>query len=63
MRRLFILIIAMVLCLSFANIGLGQDDIRKNPACKYCGMDREKFAHSRVFLEINDFSAEETPIL
>ena len=28
-----------------------QDDIKKHPSCKFCGMDREKFAHSRMLIE------------
>ncbi len=31
-------------------------DIRQVPACPFCGMDREKFAHSRVFVEYDDGS-------
>jgi nitrous oxide reductase accessory protein NosL len=27
------------------------DDVRRSPSCKQCGMDREKFAHSRMLLE------------
>jgi len=34
----------------------GQDDVTKHPSCSYCGMDRAKFAHSRVFIEYNDGS-------
>ena len=28
-----------------------EDDIQKHPTCKYCGMDRQKFAHSRMYIE------------
>jgi len=31
-------------------------DIQKYPDCKYCGMDRQKFAHSRMVLEYADGS-------
>ena len=48
------------LCLSMSGIVLAQDDLKKFPACKYCGMDREKFAHSRVLIEYEDGSAEGT---
>ena len=30
------------------------DDLKAHPACKYCGMDREKFAHSRMLIEYED---------
>ena len=34
-----------------------QEDIQKQPSCKYCGMDRAKFAHSRMLLEYDDGTA------
>ena len=33
------------------------EDIQKFPSCKYCGMDRQKFAHSRMLIEYDDGSA------
>jgi len=30
------------------------EDIQKYPNCKYCGMDRQKFAHSRMLIEYTD---------
>jgi hypothetical protein len=32
-------------------------DIQKFPSCKYCGMDRQKFAHSRMLIDYTDGSA------
>jgi len=32
------------------------DDINAVPACPFCGMDRQKFAHSRVFIQYDDGS-------
>lgn len=32
----------------------GQGDVRNHPSCKFCGMDREKFGHSRVYIEYDD---------
>lgn len=32
-------------------------DVQTAPSCKYCGMDREKFAHSRVLIEYEDGSS------
>jgi nitrous oxide reductase accessory protein NosL len=29
-------------------------DVRAAPSCRYCGMDREKFAHSRMVVEYED---------
>jgi copper chaperone NosL len=31
-------------------------DIAKHPSCPYCGMDRAKFSHSRVYIEYDDGS-------
>src|SRR4030042_1517148 len=31
-----------------------QEDIQKYPSCKYCGMDRAKFSHSRMLVEYED---------
>lgn len=33
------------------------EDVAKSPSCKYCGMDREKYAHSRMMVEYDDGSA------
>jgi copper chaperone NosL len=33
-----------------------QDDIKKTPACKYCGMDRKMFSHSRMHIAYDDGS-------
>ncbi len=30
------------------------DDVQQLPACKYCGMDRAKFGHSRMTIEYDD---------
>ena len=32
------------------------EDLQKYPSCKYCGMDRQKFAHSRMLTEYTDAS-------
>jgi nitrous oxide reductase accessory protein NosL len=37
-------------------VAFAQEDIVKHPNCKYCGMDRAKFAHSRVYIEYDDGS-------
>jgi copper chaperone NosL len=31
-----------------------QEDIQKNKSCKYCGMDREKFASTRMVIEYDE---------
>ena len=46
----------MVFVLAGFSIVFAQDDIAKHPACPLCGMDRAKFAHSRVLVEYDDGS-------
>ena len=36
------------------DIAWAQDDIVSQPTCPYCGMDRHKFAHSRVVVEYDN---------
>ncbi len=50
MKKLFILMIIMF-CFLITAVAFAQDDIKKYPSCKYCGMDREKFGHSRMLME------------
>jgi len=58
MRRLRAFFIAVIISvLATAGLALAQEDIQKYPFCKYCGMDRQKFAHSRVYIEYDDGSA------
>jgi hypothetical protein len=33
---------------------LAQEDVKQIPGCTYCGMDRAKFAHSRILIEYDD---------
>ena len=37
-----------------------QEDMQKHPSCKYCGMDRVKFAHSRFYVAHEDGSTQGT---
>ena len=47
------LILAILLVGTYA---LAQQDIDKHANCKYCGMDRKMFAHSRMLLVYEDGS-------
>ena len=46
-------------CSSAQGEGLQQvaEDMQKHPNCPYCGMDRQKFAHSRMLVQYDDGSA------
>ncbi len=58
MKRYFVFGI-IVRCFLFATCAaFAQEDIQKHSACKYCGMDRAKFAHSRVFIEYEGGTTE-----
>ena len=52
MKRRTVLTVA--LCLLLTAYAFAEEDITKHKACKYCGMDREKFAHSRMLIEYED---------
>ncbi len=51
-----------VLMVGMVVFGLGMaygqtaGDVSKHPSCPYCGMDREKFGHSRMLIEYDDGS-------
>ena len=57
-----LLLVSLMLSLSLCVVGptLAQDDIKKHPSCKFCGMDREKYAYSRFYVEFEDGSTEGT---
>jgi copper chaperone NosL len=40
----------------YVGTAFGQQDIVNHPICSYCGMDRMRYAHSRVFIEFDDGS-------
>ncbi len=50
-------IVVLLSLLLFAASAAAQDDVQKHPSCKYCGMDRAKFAHSRVLIQYGDGSS------
>ena len=54
MKRI-ILILLMALLVTPA-LAAPQADVVDHPSCKYCGMDRDKFAHSRMLIEYDDGS-------
>lgn len=58
MKKTWIYLIVIALCLCLTGVVLAQEDIKKHPSCKFCGMDREKFAHSRIYIEFDDGSTD-----
>jgi nitrous oxide reductase accessory protein NosL len=51
-----IVAVSAIILLLAAGIGFTQDDVAKHPSCKYCGMDRKVFAHSRTLVTYDDGS-------
>ncbi len=50
----------LVACFLFTGPAWAQNDLEKHASCKFCGMDRHKFAHSRVYVEYEDGTTEGT---
>jgi len=59
--RIFLLLI-VGLCLMVPSLAPAAPaaDIAQAPSCRQCGMDREKFSHSRMLIEYEDGSAVAT---
>lgn len=60
MKKLHVLFVVTIFCFFISGIAFAHDDIKKHPSCKYCGMDREKYAHSRMYIEYDDGTTEGT---
>jgi len=60
MKKMRLILFLPVLANIFWGLPGAQDDIEKNPSCRLCGMDREKFNYSRVLIEYNDGSITAT---
>lgn len=51
----------LMLCLSlFAVVTFAADKVESPDSCKHCGMDRTKFAHSRMLVEYDDSTSTGT---
>ena len=54
MKKQILSVLFIICVLSIDAVAFGDADIEKDPSCKYCGMDRAKFAHSRMVVEYED---------
>jgi nitrous oxide reductase accessory protein NosL len=56
MKKQIISAVVIMVFLAVGSIAFAdpQADISATPSCKYCGMDRHKFAHSRMVIEYDD---------
>ena len=50
------ILVALLMLTGAAALAQMAEDIQKYPDCKYCGMDRHKFAHSRILIDYSDGS-------
>jgi nitrous oxide reductase accessory protein NosL len=50
-RRTALALLTIASVLFFCLSAAAADDIQEHPSCKFCGMDRAKFAHSRMLIE------------
>jgi len=54
MKRTILSVILTTFLLSMTGIVFAHEDVQKVPACLHCGMDRAKFAHSRMYVAYDD---------
>jgi len=58
MKKMVFVLALVVFCFSFEPMAFSQEDVKEIPECIYCGMDRAKFAHSRMLVEYEDGTRE-----
>jgi nitrous oxide reductase accessory protein NosL len=58
MKKKTAVVMLLITCFLFAPVFVSavEDDLTAYPECPYCGMDRQKFAHSRMLIEFDDDS-------
>ena len=56
MRKASMVLLAIIGVLMAMSFVFANEDIEAYPECPFCGMDRQKFAHSRVLIEYDDDS-------
>ncbi len=52
-RNLFLLCIALFYFVG-GSFGFAAEDLTRHPSCPLCGMDRQKYAHSRMIIEFEE---------
>lgn len=55
-RRVQVLGVVVLMIMAMVAPAFAAQDQTEHPACKYCGMDRNTFAHSRVYIKYDDNS-------
>lgn len=54
MKKSYVYLFVIVLFVLTIPYAFAQEDIQKHKSCPYCGMDREKFPHTRILIEYDD---------
>jgi len=54
MKRVLCFVLIAFCLLTGGALWALDNDVKEIPACKYCGMNRETFAHSRMLIEYDD---------
>jgi len=54
MKKGILAAVLIAFTLSFSGMALSQTDVQDTPSCMYCGMDRAKFAYSRMLVTYDD---------
>lgn len=60
MRISLLLVLGLFLSAVPAALAAPPADVAQSPSCRYCGMDREKFSHSRMVITYEDGSTAAT---
>jgi len=56
-KKTFRFVICLIAFLLIPLVASAQNDVQNQPACKYCGMDRHVYAHSRMLVTYEDGSS------
>jgi len=55
MKKVALCSAMVIFCLfAWTTLGALYNDVKEIPVCKHCGMNRERFAHSRMLIEYKD---------
>ena len=54
MKKLVLAVFFFLFALARLSFAADLADIEKHPTCKYCGMDRGEYVHSRMLIEYDD---------
>lgn len=57
MKRILYLTLAIALSSHVMSYAESAEDIQRHPFCKYCGMNRSQYSHSRMLIEYDDGSS------